>query len=125
MVKVKAQKGDKIKINSEEEIIYAKCTGITHENIVHFIYHTEDGCPMAGMVGSDYVEKVDEDLELKKGVDVIFKANYGEVPDKFNTARVVRVAKDKSWIDVTSFWGRKRVPNNGDNFKVLNVEIIR
>ncbi|MEK4824524.1 hypothetical protein NSS71_08195 [Niallia sp. FSL W8-0951] len=59
-------------------------------------------------------------VEVKKGNKVMFKTNFGEVPNQLNTATVTRVAKDMSWIDVSSFWGRKRVPNLGDNFKVVN-----
>ncbi|MDX8362434.1 hypothetical protein [Cytobacillus sp. IB215316] len=52
------KEGDKIIIRTEEEgDIHAKCTGVTHNNLVHYMYE-KDGCPVAGFVGSLWVEKV-------------------------------------------------------------------
>lgn len=59
-------------------------------------------------------------VEVKKGDVIMFQANFEEAPNKINTARVTRVAKDKSWVDVFSFFGSKRIPNLGDNFKVVD-----
>lgn len=53
-------KGNKILIHSKDGTKKqpAKCTGVTHGNLIHFMY-TENGCPVAGMVGRSFVEKVD------------------------------------------------------------------
>jgi hypothetical protein len=54
-------KGDKIVIHNDDGTLkLAKCTGVTHGNLIHFMYHTEDGCPVAGMVGRSFVEKFSE-----------------------------------------------------------------
>lgn len=51
-------KGDKILIYKEGgSTKLAKCTGITHKNLIHFMYYTENGCPVAGTVGRGFVEK--------------------------------------------------------------------
>lgn len=53
------KKGDQIVIHTEDEgDIFAKCTGVTHNNLIHYMYYTESGCPVAGFVGSKWVEKV-------------------------------------------------------------------
>jgi len=52
-------KGDKISfINNRGQLIEAKCTGVTHKDLIHFMYYKGD-CPMAGMIGRDYVTKLD------------------------------------------------------------------
>ncbi|NEX77389.1 hypothetical protein G4Z05_00545 [Bacillus thermocopriae] len=61
-------------------------------------------------------------IEVKKGDIIMFISDLGEFPTQLNTARVTRVAKDKSWVDISSIWGRKRVPNTDYNFKVIDWE---
>lgn len=52
------KKGDRIIIHTEENgDIHAKCTGVTHDNLIHFMYHTKNNCPIAGCVGSQWAEK--------------------------------------------------------------------
>lgn len=52
--------GDKIAIRSKDgTIVFAKCTGVTHANLIHFMYEDENGNPRAGMVGRNNVDKVD------------------------------------------------------------------
>lgn len=52
-------KGDKITFQSENgETITAKCTGVTHKNLIHYGYKKEDGTPIAGFIGRDNVKKV-------------------------------------------------------------------
>jgi hypothetical protein len=54
-------KGDKIIIHNKDGTSkFAKCTGVTHGNLIHFMYNTGEGYPVAGMVGRDFVEKVNE-----------------------------------------------------------------
>ncbi|MFS1518585.1 hypothetical protein V1503_19290 [Bacillus sp. SCS-151] len=50
--------GDQIVIHTEDEgDIVAKCTGVTHTNLIHYMYYTKNNCPVAGFVGSEWVEK--------------------------------------------------------------------
>lgn len=58
------QEGDKIVIRMDNEAdIYAKCTEVTHGDIVHFMRYQKDGSPVAGFVKSQWVEKVGEEEE--------------------------------------------------------------
>lgn len=51
-------KGDQIVIHTEDDgDIFARCTGVTHNNLVHYM-REEDGCPIAGFVGRQWVDKV-------------------------------------------------------------------
>jgi hypothetical protein len=61
---------------------------------------------------------------LKKGVKIHFHKMISDYEQPYwaNTATVERVAKDKSWIDISSFWGRKRIPVTDDNFRIINQE---
>ena len=62
--------------------------------------------------------------ELKKGAVVQFSANWGEEPTMFNTAQVTRMARDRSWADVSSVWGNKRVPNPDRYMRVVTDPIV-
>jgi hypothetical protein len=55
---------------------------------------------------------------IERGTIIQFRADWGEVPTPRNTALVSRVAKDRSWCDVITPFGRKRVPIK-DNLKVI------
>lgn len=58
-------------------------------------------------------------MDVQKGDRIMFRSNFGEKPSVMNTAIVTRAAKDRSWVDVESVWGRKRVPVLDDNFRVI------
>lgn len=58
------------------------------------------------------------------GAIVQFKTNWGETPTLFNTAMITRVAKDKSWVDVTTIYGAKRVPNPLENLKIITEPLV-
>jgi hypothetical protein len=57
-------------------------------------------------------------MAIERGSIVQFRMNWGEEPTPSNTALVSRVAKDHSWCDVITPFGRKRVPLK-DNLKVI------
>jgi hypothetical protein len=57
---------------------------------------------------------------LKKGETVQFKAYWGEPPSPYNTGTVTRVAKDLSWCDVKTLYGRKRIPNPMEHLKIVS-----
>lgn len=51
-------KGSKILIQEEDgSKTLAKCTGVTNNDLIHFMYWTKDNCPKAGMIGRDFVKK--------------------------------------------------------------------
>lgn len=62
--------------------------------------------------------------ELVKGAIVQFKMDWGKEPTPSNTSIVTRVAKDKSWADVVTPYGRKRVPNPLENLKVVTEPLV-
>ncbi|MNB99084.1 hypothetical protein D3C75_463500 [compost metagenome] len=53
------EKGDTITFTLDGEEIIAKCTGVTHKNLIHFYYKTGNGTPIAGTVGRSKAIKVD------------------------------------------------------------------
>lgn len=57
--------------------------------------------------------------KIQKGSIVQFKMNWGEEPTPANTSIVLRVAKDRSWADVKTPYGSKRVPNPDENLKLV------
>ena len=50
---------------------------------------------------------------MKRGDLVQFPADWGKTPTPGNTSLVTRVARDGSWVDLVTPYGRKRVPNQG------------
>jgi hypothetical protein len=57
--------------------------------------------------------------ELVRGAIVQFKMDWDKEPTPANTSIITRVAKDKSWADVTTPFGKKRVPNPIENLKII------
>lgn len=62
--------------------------------------------------------------EMVKGAIVQFRMNWGEEPTPGNTSIVTRVAKDKSWADVETPFGKKRVPNPLENLKIITEPLV-
>ena len=62
--------------------------------------------------------------ELKRGAIVQFKMDWGQEPTPENTSIVNRVAKDGSWADVITPFGRKRVPNPKENLKIITTPLV-
>jgi len=56
---------------------------------------------------------------IQKGSIVQFKTDWGKEPTPSNIAIVTRVAKDRSWADVWTPYGRKRVPDPYKNLKLV------
>lgn len=57
--------------------------------------------------------------KVQKGSIVQFKMDWGKTPTPTNTSIVTRVAKDRNWADVTTPFGKKRVPNPDVNLKLV------
>lgn len=64
-------------------------------------------------------------VEIKKDAIVQFRENWNEKPTQNNIAIVKRVAKDKSWADVETPFGKKRVMEPYLNLKVVTVPLIK
>lgn len=62
--------------------------------------------------------------QMEKGAIVQFKMNWEEEPTPSNTSIVTRVAKDKSWADVETPFGKKRVPDPVENLKVITQPLV-
>ena len=62
-------------------------------------------------------------MKLECGAIVQFRMDWDETPTPDNTAIVTRVAKDKSWADVQTPFGGKRVPNPLENLKIIIVPL--
>ena len=62
--------------------------------------------------------------DIAKGAIVQFKADWGKTPTPDNTAIVTRTAKDKSWADVETPFGKKRVPNPTQYLKVITEPLV-
>lgn len=56
---------------------------------------------------------------MKKGDWVQFKSDWGKEPVLQNLGRITRVAKDGSWADVVTRYGRKRIPKPHENLRVV------
>jgi hypothetical protein len=62
--------------------------------------------------------------ELIRGAIVQFKMDWENEPTPGNTSIVTRVAKDKSWADVQTPYGKKRVPNPLEYLKIITEPLI-
>lgn len=62
--------------------------------------------------------------KIQKGSVVQFKMHWGQEPTPANTAIVIRVAKDRSWADVKTIYGNKRVPDPDKNLKLIIEPLI-
>jgi len=57
---------------------------------------------------------------IERGSIVQFKLDWGKEPTPANTSIVTRVAKDRSWADVITPFGHKRVKNPDANLKLID-----
>jgi len=62
--------------------------------------------------------------EIKRGAMVQFKADWENEPTLANTGIIKRVAKDKSWADVSTLFGNKRVKKPSENLKVITEPLV-
>jgi hypothetical protein len=62
--------------------------------------------------------------QIQKGSIVQFKMHWSEEPTPMNTAVVLRIAKDRSWADVKTPYGSKRVPNPDENLKLVTKPLV-
>jgi len=62
--------------------------------------------------------------QIEKGATVQFRSDWGKTPTPGNTSIVTRVAKNKSWADVVTPYGRKRVPNPSEHLKVITEPLV-
>lgn len=56
---------------------------------------------------------------IQKGSIVQFKMDWGKEPTPSNTAIVIRVAKDRSWADVKTPYGSKRIHDPDKNLRLI------
>lgn len=62
---------------------------------------------------------------MKKGDWVQFRGDWGKPAVLRDLGCVTRVAKNGSWADVRTQYGRKRIPNPGQNLRVIeNCEVV-
>ncbi|MBD8037124.1 hypothetical protein H9635_10235 [Solibacillus sp. A46] len=73
---------------------------------------------------SSPVKQVPSITELKKGAIVQFRVDWNSEPTPANTSTVNRVAKDKSWVDVNTPFGSKRVRNPLENLKIITDPMV-
>jgi hypothetical protein len=62
--------------------------------------------------------------KIQKGSIVQFKMDWDKEPTPANTSIVLRVAKDRSWADVKTPYGNKRVPNPDQNLKLVTEPLV-
>jgi hypothetical protein len=62
--------------------------------------------------------------QLTKGSIVQFKMDWDKQPTPANTSIVTRVAKDSSWADVVTPFGKKRVPNPTENLNIVTEPLV-
>lgn len=62
--------------------------------------------------------------EIERGAIVQFRVDWENEPTLANTGIVKRVAKDKSWADVSTLFGKKRVKNPSENLKVITEPLV-
>lgn len=61
---------------------------------------------------------------IQRGSIVQFKSDWEDEPTPSNTSIVGRVAKDRSWADVTTPYGTKRVPNPDIHLKLVKEALV-
>lgn len=61
---------------------------------------------------------------IQKNSIVQFKMDWDNEPTPNNTSIVTRVAKDRSWADVHTPFGNKRVPNPDENLKLITQPLV-
>lgn len=61
---------------------------------------------------------------FKKGDIVLTRMHWGKEPTPERVCFVNRVAKDGSWADIESKYGRKRMPNPSENLKKIDEPIV-
>lgn len=57
--------------------------------------------------------------KIQRGSIVQFRADWGKEPTPVNTSIVIRVAKDRSWADVKTPFGSKRVSYPDESLKLI------
>jgi hypothetical protein len=61
---------------------------------------------------------------MKKGDWVQFKSDWGKPAVLHDLGRITRVAKNGSWADVETRYGRKRIPNPHKYLRVIETETV-
>lgn len=62
--------------------------------------------------------------KIQKGSIVQFKMDWDKEPTPNNTSIISRIAKDRSWADVITPYGRKRVTEPDKNLKLITIPLL-
>lgn len=62
--------------------------------------------------------------KIQKNSIVQFRMDWNNEPTPRNTSIVSRVAKDRSWADVCTPFGNKRVKNPDENLKLITQPLV-
>jgi hypothetical protein len=62
--------------------------------------------------------------KIQAGSIVQFQMDWGKEPTPSNTSIVIRVAKDRSWADVKTPFGTKRVPDPEKYLKLVKEPLV-
>lgn len=62
--------------------------------------------------------------QIQKGSIVQFEMDWEKEPTSINTSIVLRIAGDRSWADVITPYGSKRVSNPDKNLKLITEPLV-
>lgn len=62
--------------------------------------------------------------KIKRGSIVQFRVDWDKEPTPANTSIVERVAKDRTWADVHTPFGNKRIPFPDRNLKLITEPLV-